>query len=86
MPLVTATLLCAWAATRVPRGLRGFWILIGLACASWTAGEVLWSVRELGTGSVPFPWWSDIGYLGFYGLALVALVVFFRPSLPPGRP
>ena len=60
--------------------LRGFWILIGLACASWLAGEVLWSVRELGTGSVPFPWWTDACYLGFYGFALVALVVFFRPS------
>jgi HD-GYP domain-containing protein (c-di-GMP phosphodiesterase class II) len=64
----------------VPRGLRGFWVLIGLACASWAAGEVVWSVRELGSGSVPFPWWSDAGYLGFYGLALVGLLVFFRPS------
>ena len=81
VPLVAATLLSGWAATRVPRALRGFWILIGLACASWTAGEVLWAVRELGTGSVPFPWWTDVGYLGFYGFALVALVIFFRPSL-----
>jgi HD-GYP domain-containing protein (c-di-GMP phosphodiesterase class II) len=80
VPIVAATLLCAWAATRVPRELRGFWILIGLACASWTVGEVLWAARELGTGSVPFPWWSDAGYLGFYGLALVALLAFFRPS------
>ena len=80
VPLVAATLLCGWAATQVPRPLRGFWILIGLACASWTAGEVLWSMRELGTGSVPFPWWTDAGYLGFYGFALVALLAFFRPS------
>ncbi|HUQ22407.1 MAG TPA: HD domain-containing phosphohydrolase [Gaiellaceae bacterium] len=81
VPLVGATLLSAWAATQVPRGLKGFWILIGLGCASWTAGEVLWAVRELGTGSVPFPWWTDAGYLGFYGFALAALLVFFRPSL-----
>ena len=81
VPLVAATLLCVWAAARVPRALRGFWILIGLACASWTAAEVLWSARELATGSVPFPWWTDVGYLCFYGFALVALVVFFRPSL-----
>lgn len=80
VPIVAATLLCGWAAARVPRALRGFWILIGLACASWLAGEVLWGMRELGTGSVPFPWWTDAGYLGFYGFALVALVVFFRPS------
>ena len=80
VPIVAATLLCCWAAARVPRALRSFWILIGLACASWTAGEVLWGVRELTTGSVPFPWWTDAAYLGFYGFALVALVVFFRPS------
>jgi HD-GYP domain-containing protein (c-di-GMP phosphodiesterase class II) len=80
VPIAAATLLSAWAATRVPRALRGFWILIGLACASWTAGEALWSARELSTGSVPFPWWTDAGYLGFYGFALVALIVFFRPS------
>ncbi len=80
VPIVAATLLCCWAAARVPRELRGFWVLIGLACASWAAGEVLWGVRELGSGSVPFPWWTDAGYLGFYGFALVGLVVFFRPS------
>ncbi len=80
VPLVAATLLSGWAATQVPRALRGFWVLVGLGCASWTAGEVLWGVRELGTGSVPFPWWTDVGYLGFYGFALVALLFFFRPS------
>jgi hypothetical protein len=80
VPIVAATVLCGWAAARVPRALCGFWILIGLACASWAAGEVLWGVRELGSGSVPFPWWTDAGYLGFYLFALVALVVFFRPS------
>jgi HD-GYP domain-containing protein (c-di-GMP phosphodiesterase class II) len=81
VPLVAATFLCGWAATQVPRALRGFWILIALACASWTAGEALWSVRELGTGSVPFPWWTDACNFGFYGFALVALLVFFRPSI-----
>jgi HD-GYP domain-containing protein (c-di-GMP phosphodiesterase class II) len=80
VPILAATLLCGWAATQVPRALRGFWVLIGLACASWLAGEVLWSVRELGRGSVPFPWWTDACYLGFYAFALVALLVFFRPS------
>ncbi|HEX4930794.1 MAG TPA: HD domain-containing phosphohydrolase [Gaiellaceae bacterium] len=81
VPIVAAALLCGWAATRVPRELRAFWILIGLGCVSWAAGEVLWSVRELGTGSVPYPWWTDACYLGFYGFALVGLGAFFRPSL-----
>ncbi|MGH3072143.1 MAG: GGDEF domain-containing protein, partial [Gaiellaceae bacterium] len=81
VPLVAATLLSAWAATRVPKGLRSFWALVSIACASWTAGEALWSYSELETGGVPFPWWTDVGYLGFYAAILVALVFFFRPSL-----
>lgn len=81
VPIAAAVLLSAWAATRVPKGLKVFWLLVSLACASWLAGEVLWSVTELSDGSVPFPWWTDVGYFGFYGLILVALVSFFRPSL-----
>lgn len=58
----------------MPKGLRGFWLLVSLACASWFAGEVVWAIVELGGGSMPFPWWPDVGYLGFYGLILVGLV------------
>ncbi len=81
VPIAAAVLLCAWAATRVPAGLRGFWVLVSVACASWLAGEVLWSVAELRDEVVPFPWWTDACYFGFYGVVLVALVSFFRPSL-----
>ena len=83
VPIAAAALLSAWAAARVPKGLRGFWVLISLACASWLAGEILWSVFELRDDAVPFPWWTDVAYFGFYGLVLVALVRFFRPSLRP---
>lgn len=81
VPVVAAALLSAWAATAVPRALKGLWILIGLACASWAGGETLWAFRELDRGEVPFPWWTDVLYLGFYGFVLAALVVFFRPPL-----
>ena len=74
-------LLSAWAATRVPKGLRGFWLLVSLACASWLAGELLWSFAELSDDVVPFPWWTDAFYFGFYGAILAALISFFRPSL-----
>ena len=33
VPIAAAVLLSAWAATRVPKGLRGFWLLVSLACA-----------------------------------------------------
>lgn len=81
VPIAAAALLSAWAATRVPKGLRGFWVLVSLACASWLAGEALWSFFELRDDVVPFPWWTDAAYLGFYGLMFAALVLFFRPSL-----
>ena len=83
VPIAAAALLSAWAATRVPKGLRGFWALVALACATWLAGEVLWSVFELRDDVVPFPWWTDAAYLGFYGLMFAALILFFRPSLRP---
>ena len=81
VPIAIAALLSAWAATRVPKGLRGFWVLVALACACWFAGELLWSIVELSDRSVPFPWWTDASYFGFYALMLAALVFFFRPSL-----
>jgi two-component system, cell cycle response regulator len=81
VPIAAAVLLSAWAATRVPKGLKGFWVLVSVACASWLAGEVLWSIFELRDDVVPFPWWTDVAYFGFYGLVLAALVLFFRPSL-----
>ena len=28
VPIAAAVLLSAWAATRVPKGLRGFWVLV----------------------------------------------------------
>jgi hypothetical protein len=80
VPIAAAVLLSAWAATRVPVGLRGFWVLVSVACASWLAGEVLWSVAELSDEVVPFPWWTDACYLGFYAVVLVALASAARRS------
>ena len=57
VPIAAAVLLSAWAATRVPKGLRGFWLLVSLACASWLAGELLWSIAELRDDVVP--WWTQ---------------------------
>ena len=80
-PLAAAVGLAAWAAFRAVRGMRIFWALLAVSNASWLAAETLWSVRELSGGEVPFPWWTDVGYDGWYVLAGVAIVVAFRPSL-----
>ncbi len=81
VPIVAAVLLSAWTATRVPKGLRGFWLLSRSRVRRGSAGELLWSFAELRDDVVPFPWWTDACYFGFYGAILVALVSFFRPSL-----
>lgn len=80
-PLAAAAGLAAWAAFRAVRGMRVFWALLAVSNASWLAAETLWSVRELSTGDVPFPFWTDVGYYGWYVLAGVAIVVAFRPSV-----
>jgi len=76
--LATALALSAWR--RAPARLRRFWAFVSLSTALWSGAEVLWAVRELDTGSVPFPWWTDIGYLGGYVLLAFAILAGFRPT------
>ena len=78
---VLATGLALVARNRGPRGLRAFWGLLALGTAVWLAAELLWSVRELDSGVVPFPWWTDVGYLAsfvLFGLALFAGVLLLQ--------
>jgi len=81
VPIVAATAiaLAAWRHGRV--GSHTFWALLALSNAVWLVSELLWSVRELSSGEVPFPWWPDVGYLASYVLLLAAAVAGFRPSL-----
>jgi two-component system, cell cycle response regulator len=81
VPIGFAVILAAWAAFRAPKGMKGLWLLVSLGCVCWFGGELLWSVVELRDGTVPFPWWTDVSYLGFYGLMFAAMVFYFRPSL-----
>jgi hypothetical protein len=81
VPLAAAAAATLAAARLAPAGLRRFWALVGLACTFWLAGEVLWSVRDLATGSVPFPWWTDALYSWFYPLLGLGLVLVLRPQL-----
>ena len=59
-------------AARTRRG----WRFVGLACASWAAGNAVWAVYELVLDrDAPFPSPADIGYLGFVPLALIGIVL-----------
>jgi signal transduction histidine kinase len=61
------------------RGRRA-WTMMGLACLSWAAGQLVWTGYEhvLRTPS-PYPSLADVGYFGFIPLAVVAIFLF-RPA------
>jgi diguanylate cyclase (GGDEF)-like protein/PAS domain S-box-containing protein len=63
-----------WRARR-EQTLRRFWVLLGLASLSWSAGQAIWTWYESVLGrDVPFPSLADVGYLGMPPLAAAALL------------
>ncbi len=81
VPLALAAVLAIGAAARAGSSQRPFWAGVALAMALWLAGESLWSARDLETGSVPFPWWTDLVYVWFYPVLCVGIAAAFRPQL-----
>src|SRR2546429_823476 len=55
---------CAWAATRASGRDRIGWTLMGISAGLWSAGEVVWSIYQVGMrGAVPYPSLADAGFL-----------------------
>jgi len=81
VPVAAAAALAVVAWLRSPPGLRAFWALLAVSNVLWLATELLWAVRELSTGEVPFPWWTDVGYLSSYALIPFALFAGLKPTL-----
>lgn len=79
VPLASAAILTFVAWRRAPAELRSFWWFMAAASATWLAADTLWCVRDLMRGSVPYPWWSDTGYLISYVLLACAVYAAFRP-------
>jgi len=75
-PLLAAAL--SVAAARRANGLdRRLWWSLAAACASWAAGQAVWSWYELVLGvEPPFPSLADAGFLGFPVLAVVGLTLW----------
>ncbi len=66
------------------RARRG-WCFVGLACASWAAGNAVWSFYELVLDQPgPFPSPADFGYLGFVPLALTGILLLSPSSAAVG--
>ena len=69
-----ACLLRAWES----RVERAAWLALGASVLSWAAGEIYWTAYIEGNASAPYPSWADLGYLGFYPLAVLGLYLLVR--------
>ena len=76
-----AAVLCGLAARRTVGRQRLGWSLLAASASTWCAGEIVWSVYEVGMGiSVPFPSAADAGFLGAIPLAAAGILAFFSPA------
>ncbi len=72
-----AAISCGLAGMRTQGRLRRAWILLSISAASWCAGEIIWSVSEVGYGITPVsPSVSDIGFLAAMPLAIAGILSF----------
>ncbi len=69
---------CAWAAFNASGKDRLGWALMGTSAALWAAGEVVWSVYEVGLGvKVPYPSPADAGFLAAVPFAVAGIRAFW---------
>jgi two-component system, cell cycle response regulator len=71
---------CLARAWLVPRE-RLAWALLGAGLLAWTGGEIYYSAAFAGSEDVPIPSLADAGYLAFYPLAYVGLIVLMRERI-----
>jgi PAS domain S-box-containing protein len=77
---LVAAICCALAARRNTARARLGWTFLSASAATWCAGEIVWSVYEVGLGvSVPYPSAADAGFLGAIPLAAAGVLAFFSP-------
>lgn len=73
-----ASAACAWAATRAVGRDRLGWALMSASAGLWAAGEVVWSIYEVGLGQqVPSPSPADAGFLSAVPFAIAGIRAFW---------
>jgi len=76
-----ASAACAWAASRARGKDRLGWALMGTSAGLWAAGEVVWSIYEVGMGvQVPYPSLADVGFLAAVPFAFVGIRAFWSDA------
>ena len=62
------------------------WLLVGLGCLSFAAGQITWTYYESIRGvEVPFPGWADAGYLGAYPCLIIGVLFLSGSMAVAGR-
>jgi len=72
---------CCFAATRRMSAAeqRRAWRWIGAGCASFLAGQLVWTYYDLWRGTPPsYPSLADVGFLGIYACLLVGIMTLVR--------
>lgn len=83
---ITATVCTVVVARRVSGPARTWRLLVLAALLSWLAGEVLWQLRRVMTGSTSAPWPSIVAYFLPPVLSFVAMLLLARTwGGVPGR-
>lgn len=73
-----AGLVHAFRSSHRRETVRFGWALIGLGCLSFAIGQGLWTYYETIKGiEVPFPSWSDAGYIGTYPCLIAGVLLLF---------
>src|SRR5438445_4559375 len=76
-----ASLACAWAASRAAGKDRLGWALMSISAGLWSAGEVVWSIYEVGMGvQVPYPSLADAGFLAAVPFAVAGIRAFWSDA------
>jgi len=74
---------CAWAASRAHDRERLGWTLMSISAGLWAAGEVVWSIYEVGLNvATPYPSLADVGFLAAVPFAIGGIRAFW--SAPRG--
>jgi diguanylate cyclase (GGDEF)-like protein len=61
---------------RATSRMRWAWTAVAAGCASWAAGQLVWTVQAIRGSAVPFPSLSDVGFLAFPLFAAIGLSLY----------
>src|SRR5229473_7143740 len=76
-----ASAACVWAASRASGRDRLGWALMAISTGLWAAGEVVWSIYEVGLRiTVPSPSLADVGFLLAVPFAVAGIRAFWSDA------